>query len=165
MSTTTKPRGFQLGKFYKRSLYLSFVALFASGVMWLIAYYLLAETTDYGVIPSQYEMLSLQVHGLAAPLFLLVMGAIFPLHIARAYKSGINLFTGMTLLVAFGVLSASGYLLYYCGDESLRNLASIAHSSLGLLAAPILVFHIFRGRKLMREVGESGTAGMPKEAP
>lgn len=149
METPERPKGLRIGSFQRRALYLSSLVLLLSGVMWLAAYYFLGVQTDYGIVPSEYELRSLQVHGAAAPLFLLVFGSLFSTHIVRAYKSGINRVSGLALLGFIGILIGTGYFLYYCGEEGLRSVSSVVHSSIGLVAAPLLVFHVVRGRKLI----------------
>lgn len=144
-----KTKGLEINGPLKWALYLSLGMLTASGIAWLIAYYLLATTTDYGVTPSPWQPWSLMIHGAFAPVFLVIFGMLIPTHISRAFKTRLNLTSAMLLLAGLAALVVSGYLLYYCGDESLRSLSSVTHSSIGLLIVPTLTFHVIRGKAVM----------------
>lgn len=144
-----KAKGFRIDRTLSLTLYLSLGLLLVSGSAWLAAHYFFAENSDFGLIPSPIEPISLQIHGAIAPIFLMGLGALFPTHIARAFRSGINLKSGVSVLALVFVLIVSGYLLYYSGSDTLRDFSSILHSVIGLLVCPVLALHILRGRKLM----------------
>ena len=63
---------------------------------------------------------------------------------------GQNRATGVALIAGFGLLSLTGYALYYLGDESGRALASSAHWWIGLASPALLIGHIVRGHWLRR---------------
>jgi hypothetical protein len=48
------------------------------------------------------------------------------------------------------LLTITGYLLYYAGDEDTRPLISAAHWILGLAVPAMLVWHIVSGRARTR---------------
>ena len=146
-----KAKGFKIGNTLRATLYLSLGLLTLSGAVWLIAHYVFVESTDFGTVQSPIEPTALQIHGAMAPIFLMGLGALFPSHITRAFRSGINLKTGIFVLALLFILIATGYLLYYTGSEALRSWSSISHSIIGLLVCPILLIHIVRGRQLMRK--------------
>ncbi len=147
-----KARGFKISTPLRRALYASLGMLFVSGVAWLVLHYFFASETDYGVVPAPYEPLTLQIHGVLVPIFMLVFGALFPIHIRKAFKARKNLLTGLCMLSALFVLIATGYLLYYSGNETMRSISSIGHSIIGLAIAPLLCIHIIRGRKISTKV-------------
>lgn len=144
-----KAKGLQIGVTLKITLYLSLGILLISGVIWLVAHYLLFQESDFELVRSPLEPISMKIHGAIVPIFMLGLGALFPIHISRAYKAGINLTTGISTLLLLGCLIITGYLLYYSGDENFRQWSSVAHSVLGLMLAPFLIVHIVRGRVLM----------------
>jgi hypothetical protein len=79
-------------------------------------------------------------------LSLLVLGTMIPLHLRRGWKAHRNRFTGVSITVGCGLLVASGYALYYVGDDVLRQISVVAHDILGLGLPALLVWHIWRGR-------------------
>jgi len=44
-------------------------------------------------------------------------------------------------------LAATGWLLYYAGDETLRTWSARIHDGIGLALPAILVVHVIRGRR------------------
>ena len=65
----------------------------------------------------------------------------------RAWHAKENRANGAFFLTAMSVLSITGYLLYYVGDEAWRERLSDIHLWLGLAAPALLVWHIFSGRQ------------------
>ena len=145
-----KAKGFTLSRPVKFLLYSSLGLLLISGIAWLVLHYFFAVQTDYATIPSSYESLALSIHGLAVPVFLIVFGAIFPSHMKRGIKARRNMSSGISMIVVFGLLLTTGYLLYYTGHETLRNISSLLHWLIGLSMTPILFLHIFKGRAAAR---------------
>ena len=143
-----KVKGFKISFSIKALLFGSLGTLFISGIAWIIIHNYYSFDSEFGAIPSPLEPTLLKLHGAAAPFFLLVLGALFPTHISRAYNAKINLKTGLSLLIITTILIASGYLLYYLGDEQIRNLSSYTHSILGIISIPLLVVHIISGKTL-----------------
>lgn len=143
-----KKKGFQINNSLKALLFLSLGSLFVTGILWLTGHYLLAVNSDYGIVKSPLEPLSLKIHGLMAPLFLIVFGSLLPTHIIRALKAKQNFISGIMLLFLIAYLIATGYFLYYCGNETLRNISSISHSITGCLIILMLVIHIYLGKKI-----------------
>ena len=92
----------------------------------------------------------MKVHGAAAMLVLVVLGTLIPLHIRRGWSAGINRRTGLVLIAVMASLIATGYGLYYFGDESLRAAAVEAHDLIGVLAPVVILWHVLRGRQANR---------------
>ena len=145
-----KVKGFAISKPLRGAFYGSFGILLISGVVWLYSYFFLSERTDYGTIPSSYEAWSMQVHGAAVPVFLIIFGWLFPTHITRAYRARKNAVSGLVLLASMLWLILTGYLLYYCGHEGTRRLSSVTHSVIGVSVVIILALHIILGRRVYR---------------
>lgn len=146
-----KPRGFAISAQLRGALYGSFGMLFLSGVVWLYAYFFLSVETEYGSLPSPYEAWSMQVHGAAVPVFLVVFGWLFPSHITRAFKARKNVASGVVLVSSMLFLTLTGYLLYYCGHEATRKLSSVGHSVVGVAVLFVLIGHIVLGKRVYNE--------------
>ena len=131
------------------TFYAVFAVLFASGAGWWIAHIL--HQNELESSPSQYEPWLLKVHGAAALTALLVLGVIYPVHVARSWRMRRNVLWGIVLVVVAISLILTGYFLYYAGGELSRRLASNIHIYLGL-AFPIFVgVHVWRGRASRRQ--------------
>ncbi|MCB9029587.1 MAG: hypothetical protein H6619_00930 [Deltaproteobacteria bacterium] len=144
-----KPKGFELSIVMQRLVYTSLGLLLLSGCAWLVLHYFFMQETDFATIPSQYEAISLQVHGAAVQIFLIVLGSIFPTHIIRAIKARCNLTSGIIVLTFIFALIISGYVLYYSNNESLRAMVSTTHWALGLVIPFVMFFHIVKGKKVI----------------
>ena len=142
-----KPKGLGISRFVKTQLFITLGVLYATGIIWLILHYLLVTESEYVAIQSPLEPLVMVIHGSMVPFFLMVVGALFPLHIERAWKSKKNIITGIIVLTVIAVLIGSGCLLYYCGNETLRKFSSLSHSIIGALVVPVFIAHIYFGKK------------------
>ncbi len=121
-------------------------AVFATGAAWAWLHYFAALPNEFGgSSPAQSWML--KAHGAAAVLVLVLVGTLLPMHVKFAWRAGRNLRTGLSLLGLFLFLSLTGYGLYYLGDERWRGWTSSAHLWVGLALPPIMILHVWRGKK------------------
>ncbi|MDQ6869349.1 MAG: hypothetical protein M3178_13555 [Pseudomonadota bacterium] len=137
--------GWRLDPPFRFAIYSAFAVLFASGAAWLVANPL--KETSTGEIWQQAAAYLLMVHGGAAMLTLMLLGALFPLHIGRAWRARKNRATGIAMLAFNGVLIATAFGLYYLGSEVLRPWASDVHIAFGLAMPLLFLAHIKTGRK------------------
>jgi hypothetical protein len=130
---------------FRFAIYSAFAALFASGAAWLVADQL--KETSNGEIWQQAAAYLLMVHGGAAMLTLMLLGALFPLHIGRAWRAKKNRTTGIGMLTFNAVLIATAFGLYYLASEILRPWASDLHIAFGLAMPLLFLAHVKTGRK------------------
>ncbi len=130
----------------RATFYAVFAVLFASGAGWWVAHTWLLSADDGATASNAIEPWLLKVHGAAAMAALLVLGALYPVHIARSWRTRRNRGWGIGLVVACLVLILTGYLLYYAGGEIVRDAAASIHLWLGVALPIILGVHIWRGR-------------------
>lgn len=78
---------------------------------------------------------------------LLLVGTLLPTHVRFAWHARRNRANGIALIVYLGFLIASGYGLYYFGDERLRAWTSWSHLWVGIALPAMLFFHIWTGRR------------------
>jgi hypothetical protein len=127
------------------SLYAAFALLFATGAAWLVADRM-KDSAD-GEFWQATIANALMVHGGAAMVTLLLLGALFPIHIARLWRGRFNRISGSIMVICNAVLIVTAFGLYYLGAETLRPWASDLHIAAGL-ALPVLIgFHIWLGRR------------------
>ena len=136
---------------FKPLFYTVFWILFLSGALWLIVDFFDPNKTHSGLATGLMKS-----HGAAAMASLIVLGWLIPTHIQLGWHHKKNRVTGAIIVGIISMLVASGYGLYYFGDESLRDICIWVHCLLGLLFPIALVWHIWKGRK-KRNLGIIGT--------
>lgn len=130
------------------SLYAAFALLFATGALWLLADQL-KDSAD-GEFWQATIADALMVHGGAAMVTLLLLGAIVPIHIARAWRGRLNRVSGSTMVICNAVLIVTAFGLYYWGAETLRPWASDVHIVAGVALPGLIAYHIWLGRRQSR---------------
>lgn len=141
-----KRRRLQLSRRHRRTLYTVSLALFLSGLAWIVMRRL-DEAGRAGDELRHWKTVALQLHGLVGAGFVLLLGTLLPGHTRRAWHAKKNRANGAFFLTAVSVLIVTGYLLYYVGDETWRERLSDTHLWLGLAAPVLLGWHIFSGRR------------------
>jgi hypothetical protein len=119
------------------SIYVTSAVLFATGIAWWIL------GDGHGAI----RLYLIAVHGFAAMLFLVALGAILVVHVREGWRRALNRISGSLMLATAVLLALSACGLYYLGSDTLRNLASDLHIALGLFVPLILVAHVVLGRR------------------
>jgi len=151
-----KRRGLKISRPHRLTLYAVSMVLLVSGGAWAWIHHL-DEAGRASDLLRQTKPWLLKAHGYAAVGFVLLLGTLIPVHIRHSWHARKNRLNGAFFLSAVGLLTLSGYALYYLGDESWRNGASQFHIWLGLAAPILLFFHIRTGQK--------ATGGKQKKAP
>ena len=93
----------------------------------------------------------LVAHGGAAMMTLLLLGALFPIHVARAWRGRLNRVSGAIMIAFNVVLIATAFGLYYLGSETLRPWTSNIHVVAGVAFPAMLAVHIWLGRRSKRK--------------
>ena len=88
--------------------------------------------------------LLMKVHGGAAMLALLLLGAVLASHVPTGWKDARYKRTGIGILAVAAWLIISGHLLYYSGDEAVRQAASYSHLGAGIGLPVLLGLHLWR---------------------
>jgi hypothetical protein len=146
---------------HRRWTYWSAAGLFASGVLWLVFHYFVRTHGEYGDTAHPLEIWWLRAHGAFAMLVLVVMGSLLPVHVRRGWHQRKNLFAGCALAALALLLIATGYALYYVGDEVTRPWISALHWSIGLGAPLVLIWHAWSGRRARSALGQYHRRGRP----
>jgi cation transport ATPase len=130
---------------FRFAIYIAFAVLFASGAAWLVANQM--KESANGEIWQHTAAYLLMVHGGTAMLTLMLLGALFPLHIGRAWRARKNRATGIVMLTFNAVLIATAFGLYYLASEILRPWTSDLHIAFGLAMPLLFLAHVKTGRK------------------
>ena len=135
---------FRLNRPFKALVYLSFGVLLLTGAWWM---YEQSHLDDLYLVTL--PRLLMKIHGGAAMLALLVLGAL-TVHIRRGWKAHKNRLSGALLMAVNVFLIVTGYGLYYAGGEALREWLSRWHAWIGLGAGVLLPAHVLAGRLIIR---------------
>ena len=138
-----------LNRALRAALYAVLAVLLATGAVWLAL-----EANQDPFRPagggSALAPRLLAVHGGAAMLFLVLLGALIPLHIQGNWARGRNRWTGIVMLALDAVLIVTAYGLYYSGSDSLRGWASDLHIAAGFALPAWVGVHVWLGRRARR---------------
>lgn len=130
---------------FRLALYAAFTALVATGIGWVAADRL--KDTPDGEMWQQLSSYLLMLHGGAAMGVQLLLGALAPLHLQRAWRARRNRVAGSIIVAVNAVLIASAFGLYYLGSEALRPWISDVHIAAGLALPLLLAIHVWLGRR------------------
>lgn len=126
-------------------VYSIFAVLFATGIVWIVADRL--KDPEGGEFWQGIATNMLMIYGGAAMIALVVIGALLPNHVARAWRARRNRIAGVGMLAINLVLVITAFALYYLGSETLRPWISDIHIAFGISIPAAFVVHIFTGRQ------------------
>jgi hypothetical protein len=134
----------QLDRRFRWCLYAAVAILFVTGAAWLAADQL--KETPSGEFWQAATANLLMIHGGVAMITLLLLGGLFSIHIARAWRGRLNRVSGSVMIFCNAILVVTAFGLYYLGSETLRPLISDLHIMVGLALPFLLALHIWLGR-------------------
>ena len=134
-------------RWQRRCVYGVSAWLLASGVLWLLAHYLMRPAGDFGEGVHPLEPWSMKLHGAGAMFALFLIGNLMNIHIRPALKARRDHYSGWSMLAALAALALTGYALYYVAGEHSRTLWSAAHWLIGLAFSLLLVVHVARAER------------------
>ena len=137
----------RLPRWQEWAVYTSLGLLMTTGVGWLIFDQWIRIAGDFGPEHHPAERWTLIVHGVGAYAFLIIGGAMIPVHIQLGWRIGRNRASGVTLASGCVILALTALGLYYFGDEIARRWTSIVHWGIGLTIIPALLIHAIKGRR------------------
>jgi peptidoglycan/LPS O-acetylase OafA/YrhL len=114
-------------------LYVTGAVVTASGLAWLVF--------------QDGRASLMQIHGAASMALLVLIGAVAALHAPAGWRERKNRWSGATVAAALTFLALTGLILYYVGDDQTRALASVAHWTVGVVAAAVLGVHVWLGAR------------------
>ncbi|MGE5621773.1 MAG: DUF4405 domain-containing protein [Bacillota bacterium] len=146
-SHSERPVGLRIERWHRFSIYAVTAWLLATGILWLVVHYFMRPVTEFGEAIHPLEPWAMKLHGAGAMAALFFVGSLLNIHLRRAIRAGRNLVSGWAMIAFLGVLTLSGYGLYYLTGEQNRPLWSLAHWIPGLFFPALLILHIVLGRK------------------
>ncbi len=115
--------------------------LWLSGTAWLLLHFYAPIQSDFGPETNSAEPWMLKAHGLAMIAALLAIGGLLTAHVTTGWEIRRQRVRGIALGATVLVLTATGYLRYYAGDQQLRASASAIHWILGLGSPAFFLWH------------------------
>ncbi len=132
--------------------YLLLAAMFAcslSGIAmypWVMEFKLEWEL-DFN-LPGSLRLGIVSTHTLAASVLLMLLGALWQVHIRAGWRRRENHFSGIFMALALLLLMLTGIGLYYLSSSDSQLVASVLHSLLGLGLSLSFVWHWVRGHQI-----------------
>lgn len=142
----SRPQPIRFSRTHRHWLTGIFIALWLSGVLWLVFHYFLAAEGEFGPVPNVLEKWWLRLHGFAAFATLVAIGSVLPVHARLAWQLNKNRSTGLGMKGALAWLALTGYALYYFADAEARPWLPWLHWAAGLAVPALVVLHIRSGR-------------------
>lgn len=124
--------------------------LWLSGSAWLLLHYFGQTPGEFGPEMNPLEPWMLKLHGFFLIPVLLSIGGMFVAHIPKGWDHRRQRFAGITLCAVLGALTITGYMLYYAGDELVREWTSLAHWTVGIALPAIFLWHYVNGLSARR---------------
>ena len=130
---------------FRLALYGAFAVLVLTGAAWLLADSL--KNSPEGETWQWISASLLMVHGGVAMVALVLLGALFPVHVRLGWRNRRNRITGPTMIGLNAVLIITAFGLYYFGSEALRPWTSNIHIAVGFALPAMTLVHVLRGRR------------------
>ena len=139
----------RIGAIQRRTLYAIALGVLLSGLLWLLLDWLpVLLDSDWAALAV--KQWALRAHGAAAMAMLVAIGGLLPTHVAAGWALRRERPIGVANVAGAAVLAATGWGLYYAGNETLRARVSVAHWMVGIAAAVVLVCHVTRAKSARR---------------
>ncbi|HEY6256474.1 MAG TPA: hypothetical protein VIY51_11850 [Xanthobacteraceae bacterium] len=140
-----RPPTLRLKPRFRHTLYGAFWTLFITGGAWLAADQL--KESANGDLWQEAGSYLLTLHGGAAMVSLMLLGALVPLHVAPGWRSRRNRLAGAAMVMFNAALVMTAFGLYYAGSELLRPWISDIHIGFGLSLPALFLIHVVAGRR------------------
>lgn len=116
---------------------------------------------EFGPAKNPWQFPVLQIHGAAAFLMLMAIGALLTGHIPAGWRTSRSRRLGITLVSGVSFMAISAWVLYYAAGENLRPIIGNVHASVGFSLPLILGLHIWHGRRHARAYAAATIASAP----
>jgi hypothetical protein len=127
---------------FRFTLYGAFIFLLFTGAAWLLA----DRLKESGDLWQQIAADLLMLHGGAAMVTLMILGALVPLHVERGWRAQKNRAAGVVMVICNALLVATAFGLYYAGSDTLRPWISEIHITAGFVLPALFATHVALGR-------------------
>jgi hypothetical protein len=128
------------------TIYSSFGALWATGVVIFTLKYFFQAAGEFGPMPHPWQAKLLVVHGIVALFSTYLFGWISAQHVGEAWRRGVSRASGTWLIVLIAALGLSGFAAFFLVDDSIRSVNGTIHEFVGLVLLLPWIAHWLTGR-------------------
>jgi hypothetical protein len=142
-------------RFERWTVWISSVATFVTGVVYLWLKYLVVSDDPFAVVNSPWQGPVLKLHIIAAPTLVFAFGLVAVRHVWRHVRSRVaaGRLSGLTGAAALIPMVATGYLIQAVTEEGWLRAMAWSHITLGLLfGAASLAHQVAAGGRQAREL-------------
>jgi hypothetical protein len=148
---------------FRTVLYTVVAVLFGTGAGWFAVDRLKGAAA--GTAWQETSTWLLMLHGGAAMLFLLLLGALVALHVRVGWRLRNNRVSGAVMLTVNALLIVTAFGLYYAGSDTLRRWTSDIHIAIGLGFPVLLALHAFLGKRSVQAAQREAAARAAEDSP
>ena len=121
------------------AVYAVSIALWVSGLLWLVLEQFFARQEQFGRTPHPLEAPLLLIHGIVAIVAAYVLGWVSARHALHWWAGGMRRWSGAVFSTLIVVLGLSGFALFFVSSDQWQRYARLAHEIIGI---PIVFFAI-----------------------
>ncbi len=134
------------------SLHILTALVSVTGIVFFAMKYMMATADPFALINHPLQPAMLDIHILAAPFLILVLGIMYSSHISDKLDTGnkVNRRSGIAMLLSLLPMILSGYLLQVSTSAFLSKLILVLHLVSGLAFAGTYAFHQWKSIRLWR---------------
>ena len=146
------------------SFHILTVVVSITGIVFFVMKYMMATDDPFALINPPLQPAMIDIHILAAPFLILVLGIIYSSHITEKLGTTVktNRRSGLAMLLSFLPMILSGYLLQVSTSALFSKLTLVVHVVSGLAFAATYVGHQWVSIRLWR--AESRRREVPRLA-
>ncbi len=133
----------------RRTVYASVAVLALTGLGWLGAHFLVAQSDD-GLAQSAAKLWAIRLHAAAALCTLVMVGSLIPLHMRAAWHTRKNRVSGAVVAGGMALLALTGYALGYAPEGLARQWSAWSHWAVGAASPLLLLVHVLLGHRTRR---------------
>ena len=115
--------------------------LLVSGSFWLLVHYVFGAGNQEIGLPHWSESWLMRLHGLAAFVALIAVGAFLPLHVPRGWRARSQRGLEITMLACLALTVITAYCLYYFAPDWIRPSLGWLHTGLGCAWGATILVH------------------------
>jgi hypothetical protein len=131
----------QLTYTQKWIVYSAAIAIWATGLLWVIFEYFMRTHGEFGIEQHWLESVWQKVHGIVAVAAIFAFGMLWGIHVVRGWDAHWRRLSGGTIWGITLFLSLSGAALYYISNEEVQKWTAIAHWVVGVAAILFFLLH------------------------
>jgi hypothetical protein len=123
------------------TVYVGFGGLWLSGCGWWLLHHFAAGADEFGVLRHPWETPLRLAHGVLAIATAYLFGWILARHATESWRNGKRRVSGGVFSCVLGVLSLSGFALFFVSSDAWQAWTAWLHEILGLAVTVLAVEH------------------------